>query len=144
LYTIFLPSCRLQEGRIVSGGEQQMLAISMSLMAKPTDTHDEPSRSCSHNTGKLIEAIVDSNEANDDLTANSSPGQSFPSLTGAMCWRTASLTTGTGQELYDNPEIKQRILSLAPIRLHSYLLPASALLRRTNSTLLSSWSSRLF
>jgi len=95
----------------LSGGEQQMLAIGMSLMAKPKlILLDEPLLGLAPTIQvKLIEAIVKiRNEANVTiLICEQFARPVLPIIDRGYVLENGMLSlTGTGQELYDNPEIK--------------------------------------
>jgi branched-chain amino acid transport system ATP-binding protein len=110
LFPALLPLRRRKAG-FLSGGEQQMLAIGMSLMAKPKlILLDEPLLGLAPTIQvKLIEAIVKiRNEANVTiLICEQFARPVLPIIDRGYVLENGMLSlTGTGQELYDNPEIK--------------------------------------
>jgi branched-chain amino acid transport system ATP-binding protein len=113
VYTVFpaLKVIRKRKAGFLSGGEQQMLAIGMTLMVKPTLLLlDEPLLGLSPAIQvKLIEAIVKiRNEANVTiLICEQFARPILPIIDRGYVLENGMLTLhGTGKELYENPEIK--------------------------------------
>jgi branched-chain amino acid transport system ATP-binding protein len=110
LFPALVPLRRRKAG-FLSGGEQQMLAIGMSLMSKPKlILLDEPLLGLAPAIQvKLIEAIVKiRNEANVTiLICEQFARPVLPIIDRGYVLENGMLSlTGTGAELYDNPEIK--------------------------------------
>ena len=113
IYKIFpaLVSLRKRKAGFLSGGEQQMLAIGMSLMAKPKlILLDEPLLGLSPAIQvKLIESIVTiRKEAGVTiLICEQFARPVLPIIDRGYVLENGMLTLhGTGEELYNNPEIK--------------------------------------
>jgi branched-chain amino acid transport system ATP-binding protein len=113
IYKIFpaLIPLRKRKAGFLSGGEQQMLAIGMSLMAKPMlMLLDEPLLGLSPAIQvKLIEAIVTIRKEADVtiLICEQFARPVLPIIDRGYVLENGMLTLhGTGQELFNNPEIK--------------------------------------
>ena len=112
-YDVFpaLKAIRKRKAGFLSGGEQQMLAIGMTLMAKPKLLLlDEPLLGLSPAIQvKLIDAIVKiRNEANVTLLICEQFARPIlPIIDRGYVLENGMLTLhGTGKELYENPEVK--------------------------------------
>jgi len=113
VYNLFpaLKAIRKRKAGFLSGGEQQMLAIGMTLMVKPKLLLlDEPLLGLSPaNQVKLIDAIVKiRNEANVTiLICEQFARPILPIIDRGYVLENGMMTLhGTGKELYENPEIK--------------------------------------
>ena len=113
IYKIFpaLVPLRKRKAGFLSGGEQQMLAIGMSLMAKPKLLLlDEPLLGLSPAIQvKLIESIVTIRKEADVtiLICEQFARPILPIIDRGYVLENGMLTLhGTGEELYNNPEIK--------------------------------------
>ncbi len=113
IYHIFpaLPPLRRRKAGFLSGGEQQMLAIGMSLMARPRlMLLDEPLLGLAPAIQvKLIESIVAiCKEAGVTiLICEQFARPVLPIIDRGYVLENGMLTLhGTGEELYDNPEVK--------------------------------------
>lgn len=113
IYQLFpaLVPLKRRKGGFLSGGEQQMLAIGMTLMVKPKLLLlDEPLLGLSPAIQvKLIEAIVKiRNEAGVTiLLCEQFARPVLPIIDRGYVLENGMLTLhGTGSELYDNPEVK--------------------------------------
>ncbi len=113
IYQIFpaLPPLRRRKAGFLSGGEQQMLAIGMSLMARPRlMLLDEPLLGLAPAIQvKLIESIVSiRKEAGVTiLICEQFARPVLPIIDRGYVLENGMLTLhGTGEELYDNPEVK--------------------------------------
>jgi branched-chain amino acid transport system ATP-binding protein len=113
IYKIFpaLVPLRKRKAGFLSGGEQQMLAIGMSLMAKPKLLLlDEPLLGLSPAIQvKLIESIVTIRKETDVtiLICEQFARPVLPIIDRGYVLENGMLTLhGTGDELYNNPEIK--------------------------------------
>jgi len=113
IYQLFpaLVPLKRRKGGFLSGGEQQMLAIGMTLMVKPKLLLlDEPLLGLSPAIQvKLIEAIVKiRNEAGVTiLLCEQFARPVLPIIDRGYVLENVMLTLhGTGSELYDNPEVK--------------------------------------
>jgi len=113
VYSVFpaLVPLRKRKAGFLSGGEQQMLAVGMALMAKPKlMLLDEPLLGLSPTIQvKLIEAIVTiRKEAGVTiLICEQFARPVLPIIDRGYVLENGMLTLeGTGKELYDNPEIK--------------------------------------
>jgi branched-chain amino acid transport system ATP-binding protein len=113
IYEIFpaLVPLRKRKAGFLSGGEQQMLAIGMSLMAKPKlMLLDEPLLGLSPAIQvKLIESIVTIRKEADVtiLICEQFARPVLPIIDRGYVLENGMLTLhGTGEELYNNPEIK--------------------------------------
>ncbi len=113
VYRIFpaLFPLRKRKAGFLSGGEQQMLAIGMSLMARPKlMLLDEPLLGLAPATQvKLIESIVTirKEEGVTILICEQFARPVLPIIDRGYVLENGMLTLhGTGEELYDNPEVK--------------------------------------
>jgi branched-chain amino acid transport system ATP-binding protein len=113
VYAMFpaLPPLRKRKAGFLSGGEQQMLAIGMSLMAKPKlMLLDEPLLGLAPAIQvKLIESIVAirKDAGVTILICEQFARPVLPIIDRGYVLENGMLTLhGTGKELYDNPEIK--------------------------------------
>lgn len=106
-----LVELKRREGGFLSGGEQQMLAIGMALIAKPTLLLlDEPLLGLSHAIQpKLIQAIkrIRDETGIAILVAEQYARPLLPILDRGYVIENGSLTfSGTGKELIDNPDVR--------------------------------------
>jgi branched-chain amino acid transport system ATP-binding protein len=107
---------RDQAAGTLSGGEQQMLAISRALMARPKLVlFDEPSLGLAPNIADQTFDII-REIRNDGVTVVMVEQNAFAAL--ELCDRAyvmeqgAVTTTGTGAELLDNPRVKSAYLGI--------------------------------